>query len=548
MKDSFTTASESKLQLGLAGRVAILAALFFAEKIFLNTFVDFDRAQSATGLGALLRVVQHWGFRLLVAFGAAMALFAYVRGAQGLKSADTAIRLTPVRARWVTMHVLFAVWLIPVSYFLFPDGASPVPFLALATLGVVLGLAAAGSAALALAPWRLWLGAARSLGIIWCYAAVAAIVGASGMQLSQRLWAPTAALTFRLVRLLLTPVMPALTADVATRVIRSDHFAVEVSEICSGLEGIGLILAFSAAWLVYFRREYIFPRALVIIPIGIILIFSLNVLRIAALMLIGDRGFPNVAVYGFHSEAGWIAFITVACGVVFFSRRNAWLNRAAAMSGPAAHEDAENPTAAYLMPFLGILAAGILSRAMSGRFEYFFALRLIAGLGFLFLFRGKLIAIGWRWSWRAPLTGLVVFLIWILAAHFLAPKTSTPDMLTALSPLARNLWIGTRLIASVLLVPVAEELAYRGYLMRRLVNADFEAVPYQSVGWVSLAITAVVFGFAHGTMWLPGIAAGLAYGLLVVRRGTLGEAVIAHGTTNALLAATVLLGDQWQFW
>ena len=68
--------------LGLPARLAILAALFLAEKIFLNAFVDFNRADSARGVGALVRVAQHWGFRFLVALAAAVALFAYVRGGE----------------------------------------------------------------------------------------------------------------------------------------------------------------------------------------------------------------------------------------------------------------------------------------------------------------------------------------------------------------------------------------------------------------------------------------------------------------------------------
>lgn len=53
-------------------------------------------------------------------------------------------------------------------------------------------------------------------------------------------------------------------------------------------------------------------------------------------------------------------------------------------------------------------------------------------------------------------------------------------------------------------------------------------------------VTAIVFGLAHGALWLPGIAAGLAFGLVVVRRGSLGKAVVAHATTNALIAVGVL--------
>jgi CAAX prenyl protease-like protein len=84
--------------------------------------------------------------------------------------------------------------------------------------------------------------------------------------------------------------------------------------------------------------------------------------------------------------------------------------------------------------------------------------------------------------------------------------------------------------------------------MRRLTKADFEAVPFQSVRWPALAITAVLFGFAHGVLWLPGIAAGAVFGLLVVRRGQMGDAVIAHAMSNGLIAASVLGWNQWQLW
>ncbi len=42
--------------------------------------------------------------------------------------------------------------------------------------------------------------------------------------------------------------------------------------------------------------------------------------------------------------------------------------------------------------------------------------------------------------------------------------------------------------------------------------------------------------------------AGLAFGLILVRRGRLGEAVAAHATANALIALSVLAADQWQLW
>jgi CAAX prenyl protease-like protein len=116
-------------------------------------------------------------------------------------------------------------------------------------------------------------------------------------------------------------------------------------------------------------------------------------------------------------------------------------------------------------------------------------------------------------------------------------------------PVALSLtWIAIRAISSATIVPLAEELAFRGFLMRRLVTADFQTVPYQSVGLGALLISALAFGLSHGAMWLPGIVAGLLYGWVTVRSGSLGEAVVAHATTNALLAALVLLAGKWQLW
>ena len=535
-----------RLGFGIPVRIAILGAVLFADKILLNHFVDFDRAQAAQGLGAFVREAQHWGFRFIVALAAAVVLFAYVRSAELLKTAELAMRSAPIRSSWMLVHVLCVGCLVPLSYVLYRDEATSLPFSIIVGLWGVIGLCAATSATLAMAPLSLWVRTARALGDIWLYAVITALIGVSAMQMSQRLWGTTAALTFEIVRRVLLPILPTLSADPATHVLSTQNFAVEVTYICSGLEGMGLILAFLVVWLLYFRREYIFPRALVLIPAGLLAIFALNIVRIAALMVIGSAGFPDVAEYGFHSQAGWIAFNLVACGIALVSRHSTWLNRTAVAT--ELRVAIVNPTAVYLMPLLAILAAGVLSHALSGKFESLYPLRLLACLAMLWRYRHRLKAVQWQWSWRAPVAGLSVFLLWMMSAHFLIPRSGLPDTLAAFSPIARGLWITSHVLASVLTVPLAEELAYRGYLMRRLRSADFESVPYSAVGWFPLLVSALVFGLAHGAMWPPGIAAGLVYGLVLMRRGSLGEPVFAHAITNALIAIAVLGFGQWQLW
>ena len=97
-------------------------------------------------------------------------------------------------------------------------------------------------------------------------------------------------------------------------------------------------------------------------------------------------------------------------------------------------------------------------------------------------------------------------------------------------------------------VPVAEELAFRGFLIRRFLSSDIDALPPQSFTWLSLGLTSIAFGILHGNLWFAGILAGLLYAWALLRRGQLGEAIIAHATTNALLAAYVLLFHKWHLW
>jgi exosortase E/protease (VPEID-CTERM system) len=480
-----------------------------------------------------------------VTFAVALALLLYVRPDPALLEVNARGREAPLRPAWLILHCVLMAAVAGAIHDLYGGRGLHLSVALLGPGAVLLSAAATVALLLALAPWPLWQRAARAVGMRWVYAAFAAVVGTGAILWSQELWAPTAQLTFDLVRDVLAPVLPMLQADATTRILRTPRFAIEVSSICSGLEGVGLMLAFCSVWLLYFRAEYRFPRALLLIPAGVLLIFALNVVRIAALVLIGDAGHPAIAVYGFHSQAGWIAFNCAACAIAFASRRSRWLNRAEVRADRIL---TTNSTAAYLLPLLAILAAGMISRAASGAFETWYALRLVAVTAALALGWRPPATLDWRFGWRGIGVGAAVFAFWLGAARLTLTAHGMPAPLAAMSPWARDLWIASRALTGILLVPVAEELAYRGYLLRRLRAADFESVAFGSVGWVPLLVTAVAFGVLHGPLWLPGIAAGVAYGLVLMRTGRMGEAVAAHAVSNLLIAIWVLAAGQWQLW
>jgi CAAX prenyl protease-like protein len=123
-----------------------------------------------------------------------------------------------------------------------------------------------------------------------------------------------------------------------------------------------------------------------------------------------------------------------------------------------------------------------------------------------------------------------------------------PQALQELSTPERLWWISTRALIASLAVPVVEELAFRGFLMRRLDGVDFDALSFTRVSIKALVISSVLFGLTHGAYWAPGIVAGLLFGAVAMRTGRFGDAVIAHAMANALLAAGVLLFGMWQLW
>lgn len=200
------------------------------------------------------------------------------------------------------------------------------------------------------------------------------------------------------------------------------------------------------------------------------------------------------------------------------------------------------------MPLLVILAVGMLTHALSAGFELLYPLRFAGALAALWYYRRSYADLDWRMSWRAPLVGAAVFVVWAGFARFLTSPAPAPQALMRLSAPLRATWILCRLLAAVLTVPVAEELAYRGFLLRRLTAPHFETLRFADARWPALAVSSIAFGAMHGGMWLPGILAGLAFGLLAMQTGKLGEAIAAHGASNALLALYVLLFDQWQLW
>lgn len=465
---------------------------------------------------------------------------------------------------WLALHFLCYLALAGLSALALgrPDIAARGGF-------ALLGLWALSGAGVVLTPFlaifgsRL-LGLGRRLGGVL---AASALIGAgTGLLLPWLVgsWTLLSRPTLLLASFLLGAMGQAPLVVLDQHMIVVGDFAVKVSSVCSGIEGIGLVALFLGGHLYCARDEYRFPRALLVLPLAMLLSFLANAARIALLVLIGAHVSPEIASGAFHSMAGWIFFCLLTIGLAALCQRLAWLRRKPWARAAAAR--AADPTSAYLLPFLAWLALGLLGAAFAQGPSPLYPVQVLAAAGLLLLYRGayaqtpgaeasgarasgtRAKAEGWGLRLAPWAIGAAIFLGWLALAPA-APARSFAEV-AAETGWPRGLflvWIAFRLAGTILVVPIIEELAFRGYLQRRISAADFTAVPLGAWHWPAVLGSATVFGLLHGA-WAAGILSGIALSAAVALRGRLRDAIIAHGVANLLLSASVLGLGRWYLW
>ena len=218
-------------------------------------------------------------------------------------------------------------------------------------------------------------------------------------------------------------------------------------------------------------------------------------------------------------------------------------------------------TAAYTAPFLVFILFSALASLLDN-------IRPSAGgVGAIYLIFplqtvvcGVLLAYYWRdyrlarprKAWLAATVGLVVFFLWISPQAILhtTPRLNgfDPDVF-ATHPHLYWCEMLLRLLRLTIVVPLLEEIFWRGFLLRYLEHENFQDTPFGAYSPKANILVAIAFMLEHAYLDMPAaLVAGFLYNTVAYRTRSLSSCVLAHALTNALLGAYIITTKQWGFW
>ncbi len=187
---------------------------------------------------------------------------------------------------------------------------------------------------------------------------------------------------------------------------------------------------------------------------------------------------------------------------------------------------------------------------------------ILVGLSAIILLRGKKIIK--MHSQIAPgiLFGIIGIIAWILICRLQLEQSITQFLPEWLRPEARASYnpfqsidnttgqiafIMVRLLGLAILVPVIEEVFWRGFLLRWIISPDWQqekigVFTIKSFIWINF-----LFALAHPE-WFAAFVYSALITILLYWKRDLWNCIVAHATSNLLLGGYVLYTGNWGLW
>lgn len=218
-----------------------------------------------------------------------------------------------------------------------------------------------------------------------------------------------------------------------------------------------------------------------------------------------------------------------------------------------------HPAAPYVAPFAVFMFLLAGERYIPLGIEVMYPIRILVVSALLLVLSRDVVDLRPRAWLGSVLLGAAVFVIWIgpdtlwpaWRSHWLFHNSIVGEVRSSVPDAVRGnlVFIVFRTLGCAVVVPIFEEIFWRGWLARWLVDSrDFRNAPLGAYTPAAFWIGSALFAVEHGPYWDVGLLCGILYNWWMIRTRSLADCILTHAVTNACLSAWVLARGQWQYW
>ncbi len=146
-------------------------------------------------------------------------------------------------------------------------------------------------------------------------------------------------------------------------------------------------------------------------------------------------------------------------------------------------------------------------------------------------------------------SGILIFFLWINMDWTLGSQNAPAGFNPGIFNTEGIKWtmIAVRVTGAVIIVPIMEELFWRSFLLRYLIDSDFTKVAIGRYSLFSFLAVAILFGLEHHYVF-AGIMAGVIFNAIYYMTRSIAHCILSHAVANLCLAYYVLTTGYWHFW